>query len=219
MKVLAFNSSPHKDKGNTALILNPFLKGMSSAGAEVELFYTCDLDINPCRGELNCMPKTPGKCLQNDDIQMLTPKLGADVLVLASPLYIWTMNGQMKNLLDRMIPLLPANKGRIILVSNCGFWGLENFDPLISYMETVCSKVDRVFAGALLRPHAVYLKMMFEAGAPVQDIPAAAEEAGRQLVVDHIINPKTLGIISRELVSLQVWNERVKQRFGTGVDS
>ena len=90
---------------------------------------------------------------------------------------------------------------------------------MISYMETVCSKVDRVFAGALLRPHAVYLKMMLEAGAPVQDIPAAAEETGRQLVMDHIINPKTLGIISRELVSLQVWNERVKQRFGTGVDS
>ena len=215
MKVLAFNSSPHKDKGNTALILNPFLKGMREAGAEVELFYTCDLDINPCRGELNCMLKTPGKCLQNDDIQMLTPKLGADVLVFASPVYIWAVNGQMKNLMDRMIPLLPPNKGRVILVSSCGFWGLENFDPLIFHMKTLCRNIDREFAGALLRPHAVYLKMMLEAGAPVQDIPAAAEEAGRQLVVDHTINPKTLGIISRELVSLETWNQRVKQRFST----
>ena len=37
MKVIAFNSSPRMDKGNTALILNPFLEGMREAGAEVEL--------------------------------------------------------------------------------------------------------------------------------------------------------------------------------------
>jgi multimeric flavodoxin WrbA len=40
MKVLAINSSPRMDKGNTALILNPFLEGMKEAGAEVDLFYT-----------------------------------------------------------------------------------------------------------------------------------------------------------------------------------
>src|SRR5208337_1603295 len=90
--------SPRRDKGSTALIFNPFLKGMKEAGAEVELFYTCDLDINPWRGDLNCMMKTPAKCVQNDDIQMLTPKLGADVLVFASPLYIWTVNGHTPSL-------------------------------------------------------------------------------------------------------------------------
>ncbi len=131
MKVLAFNSSPHKDKGNTALILNPFLKGIRESGAEVELFYTAELNINPCRGELHCMLNSPAGCLQDDDIQMLTPKLGADILVIASPLYIWGVNGQMKNLMDRMMPLLPPNKGRIVLVSSCGFYGLENFDPLV----------------------------------------------------------------------------------------
>jgi NAD(P)H-dependent FMN reductase len=165
------------------------------------------------------MLKTPGKCHQNDDIQMLTPKLGADVLVLASPLYIWAVNGQMKNLMDRMVPLLPPNKGRVILVSSCGFWGLENFDPLLFHIKAICHNIDRVFAGALLRPHAVYLKMMLEAGAQVQDIPAAAQEAGRQLVVDQTINPKTLSIVSRELVSLEAWNDRVKQRFGPTADS
>jgi multimeric flavodoxin WrbA len=40
MKVLAINSSPRMGRGNTALILNPFLEGMKGAGAEVELFYT-----------------------------------------------------------------------------------------------------------------------------------------------------------------------------------
>jgi len=62
MKVLAFNGSPKMDKGNTALILNPFLQGMREAGAEVELFYTKRLDIGPCQEEFNCWLKTTGKC-------------------------------------------------------------------------------------------------------------------------------------------------------------
>ncbi len=47
MKVLAINSSPKMDKGNTAMILNPFLEEMREAGAEVELFYTRKLNIKP----------------------------------------------------------------------------------------------------------------------------------------------------------------------------
>ena len=40
------------DKGITALVLGPFLEGMGEAGAEVELFYTQKLGINPCQGNL-----------------------------------------------------------------------------------------------------------------------------------------------------------------------
>jgi multimeric flavodoxin WrbA len=46
------------DKGNTALILGPFLEGMRAAGAEVELFYTRKLKINPCR-QFNWMIRPP----------------------------------------------------------------------------------------------------------------------------------------------------------------
>jgi multimeric flavodoxin WrbA len=86
MKVLAINSSPRMDKGNTALILNPFLEGMKEAGAEVELFYTSKLNIHSCTGEFNCWLKTPGKCLHKDDMKMLYPKFAeADVVVFATP--------------------------------------------------------------------------------------------------------------------------------------
>jgi multimeric flavodoxin WrbA len=52
MKVLALDSSSRMSKSNTTLILNPFLDGVRAAGAEVELFYTKKLKINPCQGEL-----------------------------------------------------------------------------------------------------------------------------------------------------------------------
>ena len=52
MKVLAFNSSPNMDKGNTALILNPFLDGLKQSGAEVDLFYTKKLNLDACQVSL-----------------------------------------------------------------------------------------------------------------------------------------------------------------------
>ena len=64
MKVLAVNSSPKRHKGNTALLLDPFLEGLKQAGAEVELYCTKELNIGPCEGELNCWLKTPGYCFQ-----------------------------------------------------------------------------------------------------------------------------------------------------------
>lgn len=67
MKALAINSSPKMDKGNTAMILNPFLEGMKEAGAEVELFYTRKLNIKLCIEEIDCWIKTPGECYLKDD--------------------------------------------------------------------------------------------------------------------------------------------------------
>jgi multimeric flavodoxin WrbA len=223
MKVLAINGSPHGEKGNTALILTQFLDGMKQAGAEVELFYTRKLKINPCLGEYNCWYKTPGVCVQKDDMQELIPKLmEADVLVLATPLYVDGMTGPMKNLLDRAIPVGDpliemrdghcrhigrriVKGGKLVLVSNCGFWELDNFDPLVVHMQAVGRNLGREFAGALLRPHGPALKAMMNQGMPVNDVLDAAKEAGRQLVEDGRMKPETLKIVSRELVSLQTY--------------
>ena len=76
MKVVAINSSPNMEKGNTALVLAPFLEGIEEMGGKVELFYTKKLKINPCQGEFNCWRKTPGECFQKDDMQMLLPHIG-----------------------------------------------------------------------------------------------------------------------------------------------
>jgi multimeric flavodoxin WrbA len=106
MKVLAINGSPHMDEGNTAMILSPFLEGMKEAGAIVELFYVRKLKIGPCNGDMSCWFKNPGKCGQDDDMQMLLPKFkDADVIVWASPVYYAGITGPLKNLMDRQLPL------------------------------------------------------------------------------------------------------------------
>jgi len=237
MKVLAINSSPRMDKGNTAMILNPFLEGMKEAGAEVELFYTRKLNINPCTGEFNCWLKTPGECYHNDDMKLILPKfIEADVVIIASPVYCFGLTGPMKNILDRIIPIahpflelrdghtrhLPREKPKIrkyVLVSNCGLWEKDNFDSLISYMETFCKNTGSEFAGTLLRPHGEAMRGMLKMGIPIGDIFEAAKEAGRQLVKTQKMSQETLDVVSRELLSREMCIQTANQNFQQALEA
>lgn len=237
MKVLAINSSPRMDKGNTALILTPFLEGMTEAGAEVELFYTGKLEIKHCDGAFTCWLRTPGECHLKDDMQMLYPRLReADIWVLATPVYVDGVTGSMKTLMERTIPLvLPlielrdghtrhpprqgTRYGKVVLVANCGLWEMDNFDPLLVHMKAVCKNMEREFSGALLRPQGPALKPMVEMGAPIDDIFEAAKEAGRQLVRDGEMSTETLNIVSRELLPLEMYVQIVNQNFQQALDA
>lgn len=231
MKVVAFNGSPRMDKGNTALVLDPFLDGMRDAGAEVEVFYTQKLKISPCQGEFNCWFKTPGKCHQDDDMQMLHPKLRqANIWVFATPVYVWGVAGPLKNVMDRTIPLVepfvelrdghcshPLRQGttcaKLAVVANAGFWELDNFEPMLAQFRFLCRNIGFEFAGALLRPHGPALHAMLSMGAPVHDVLGAAREAGRQLVETGAIPVDALRTVSRELLSRDQYIEILNQQF------
>jgi len=236
MKVLAINGSPMKDKGNTAAILTPFLDGMREAGAEIELFYIKNLKIKPCQGEFNCWFKTPAECFQKDDMQTLLPKFSqADLWVFATPLYVDGMSGPMKNLLDRLIPLLEpflelrdghgrhplrkgVKRGKVVLVSNCGLWESDNFDPLVAHVAAACKNLNREFAGAVLRPNGPILTAMAEMGAPADDVLEAAKNAGHQLVKDGRMQTETLEVIGRELIPLEMFIESANQHIQQTLD-
>ncbi len=237
MNVLVINSSPRREHSNTALILNPFLEGLKEAGADIELFYTKDLDIKPCTGEFHCWIKRPGECYQKDDMQILYPKLQtADILVFATPVYVDGVTGPLKNLLDRMIPLVkpffelrqghcrhpPREvelKGKLVLVSNCGFWELDNFDPLIMHMKAMCKNMSREFAGALLRPHGPAAAAMKRSGSSADDVFKAANEAGLQLIRQGYIADETLKTVSHELLSLEEYVNRVNRNFRQALEA
>ena len=238
MKVVAINSSPLMGKGNTAVVLDPFLEGMREAGAEVELLYTKKLDIKPCQGDFICWTKTPGECHQKDDMEWVRPKMAeADAWVLATPLYVDGMTGPMKNLIDRVIPMAqpffelrdghnrhPSRSGategpKVALVSNCGFWEKDNFDALVVHLEAICRNSNSRFAGALLRPHGPALKAMLQIGGLVEDVVEAARDAGRQLVRDGAISQATLDTVSRELLPMPDYMANANQHFEEALET
>jgi multimeric flavodoxin WrbA len=214
----SINGSPHMDDWNTALILHPFLDGMREAGADVELFYTRKLKTWPCNGDMSCWFKNPGKCGQDDDMQMLLPKIkDADVIVWATPVYYAGITGPLKNLMDRQLPLhmageLNAKKQKIVLVSSCGFWDESMFDPLIVQMKALYARPDgsSEFVGALLRPGADAMREILK-GSLVESVFKAAKDAGQRLVKEGKISEDLLGKVSKKLMSDEEYQKGMKK--------
>ena len=101
----------------------------------------------------------------------------------------------------------------MVLVSNCGFWEMDNFDPLLAHLKAYSKNAGAEFAGALLRPHGPALGPMVEMGAPVKDVLEAAKDAGYQIVREGKMSPETLSIVSRELMPKDDYIQVTNQRF------
>lgn len=98
--VLILSSSPRKG-GNSDLLCDEFLKGAIEAGNRAEKIFLKDKDIRYCTGCSVC--SMYGKpCPQKDDAAGIVEKMiAADVIVMATPVYFYTMSAQMKTLIDR----------------------------------------------------------------------------------------------------------------------
>lgn len=100
--ILIISASPRKD-GNSDLLCDEFAKGARSAGHRVEKVRLADKTIHYCRGCGAC--NDTHVCLQKDDMADLLDKvLEADVIVLATPVYFYTLCAQMKTFIDRTVP-------------------------------------------------------------------------------------------------------------------
>lgn len=109
-KILILCGSPRKG-GNSDILCNQFAKGAKEARHNVEKVYLNDLKIGACVACYGC--RETGKCVQKDDMEALLARIvDADVLVLATPVYFYTMSAQIKTMIDRTLPryLEIANK-------------------------------------------------------------------------------------------------------------
>jgi len=101
-KVLILSGSFRKG-GNSDKLCDQFAKGAEEAGHLVEKIFINDKKIGYCRGCGVC--NTTHKCVQKDDMaDILNKMVEADVIVMATPVYFYAMNGQMKTLIDRTVP-------------------------------------------------------------------------------------------------------------------
>ena len=215
------------EKGNTALVLTPFLEGMKQAGASVELLYARQLNIKPCTGELFCWHKKPGKCYINDDMQNLYPKLHqTEILVLASPVYL-PLPSEMQNIINRLVPLIEPilefknNRTRarfhkqikirkIVLVGVCGWWEIGNLNTLHQIVNEIAKDVNCEFAGAVLRPHSYLMRTNLE---KVKEVKYALRQVGYELVDTGIISNDLLKIISQPLISEKEYRKELTNHY------
>lgn len=98
-KVLVMTSSFRKG-GNSDSLAEAFAKGAREAGNEVEMISLANKNIGFCRGCFACLQT--GKCAIDDDAVKITEKMkDAEIIAFATPVYYYSVSGQLKTMLDR----------------------------------------------------------------------------------------------------------------------
>ena len=224
--VVAINGSPRMGKGDTALVLAPFLDGMRDAGCDVDLIYASHLDIEPCAcGRMYCWYQKPGECCVQDEMQAVYPRLKeAETLVLATPVYI-PLPGRMQDLVNRLCPLIEPKlvwrEGRtrarfradvqirrIVLVATGGWWEAGNMDVVAHIVEELAANAGVAYAGAVLRPHAFTMRNRGDVTEDGRAVLDAVRRAGYELAKDGQMRAETLEAVSRPLIAEEELRER-----------
>ena len=130
-KVLILSASPRKG-GNSDTLCDQFMKGAQEAGNEVEKLFLREKTIHYCLGCGACFnSKQP--CPQQDDAaEVIEKMIAADVIVMATPVYFYTLNAQMKTLIDRTCARYTEISGK-------------DFYFIATMAETELEKIDRTF--------------------------------------------------------------------------
>lgn len=111
MKILGITCSP-RSGGNTEMLVRRALESAEGEGARVEVWSIIGREVKPCDHCGGCVET--GTCHIQDDMQSLYSKMvEADGIILASPVYFWSVNAQTKLVIDRTYALRrPVNKLR-----------------------------------------------------------------------------------------------------------
>jgi multimeric flavodoxin WrbA len=195
-----------------------FLAGAEDAGAETENIILADRKIGHCTGCFACWLKTPGKCIIKDDMEELLEKFSADIIVFATPLYVDNVTGIMKDFMDRMIPRLepyigkdengeckhPVRTGHMpgfILISNCGFTGIEHFQVLKLLIRRVARNAGSKILAEIYRDGGGILASSMLVLKPfLMHYRKLLRKAGYELVTDGRISEKTQSKLEKPII-------------------
>ena len=140
-KIVILNGSPRKN-GNTSALTAEFTRGAKEAGNQVVEFFLDEMSINGCKGCF-CGGKNPDSpCVQKDDMDKIYPVYKeADIVVLATPLYYWTVSGQLKTAFDRLFAIAECDpdyrnpKKESILIMAAEGYGFEESEYWYDRLE------------------------------------------------------------------------------------
>ena len=154
-KVLIVSSTPRKG-GNSETLAASFAKGAQEAGNQVETVYLREKNYSFCRGCLACLKM--GHCVIPDDAVEIAAKMhDADVIVFATPIYYYSVSGQLKTMLDRANPLYGTDYAftKVYLLATAAEDAPYTVEGAVKAVEgwvdcfSRCKLVDTIFAGGV----------------------------------------------------------------------
>ncbi len=214
-----------EEKSLTERILENFLEGMNPEHSRI--FYPHLMNIAYCRGCYTCWFKTPGVCATEDDMAEIRAETdNADLIILASPVYVDGFSAQTKVVLDRIIPmfdplisvddqghcrhsLLQSHQPKAVLISCCGFSELDNFNQIRSHFKAICSNLYWQNGGEILLPASglAFVPRKYD------DKFIAIQKAGTEMAEDGMISTNTTDFISQEMLNAQEYKDFLNPYF------
>jgi multimeric flavodoxin WrbA len=214
MKITAFNGSPAAAESNTNVIVEAFLEGARSAGAETENIFLISKNIHHCMGCFSCWFKTPGKCFMDDEMQELLDKYRkSDIVCFATPVYTWNVTAALKNFVDRLVPLkspilvnqndsfdledsIPKTQ-QFVVIANSGFPGGNNFETMREVFKS-CNPILEIYrnCGRLLRIKDEKIKQI------VDDYLEYVKQAGYEITTQGKISEDTRINLEKDLMPI-----------------
>ncbi len=230
MKILAINSSYRGDNGHTRFLIDKLFKGAMEFGAECEVVTLSKIKINICKACDICQTeKHYLKCVfeDKDDVKIIFNKMAnADIIVFATPVYLFGISSLMKVFLDRMHSKGDKNDLKIsknglifhqmnksicskpfITLICCDNVEDETPKNVLSYFKTYSKFMDAPQIGTLIRNAGSLTGHGKEPDKEkkfprIYDVYNAYEQAGRELVEYGKINGKTQRKANQEIIPL-----------------
>ena len=229
MKIVIVNGSPKGRDSNTQIMVDAFLQGAQAAGAETLNIILADKKLLHCQGCFSCWLKTPGSCILNDDMKSILGEAeGADVLVMASPLYIDIISSMLKVFLERLVVKgdphfsktangesrhwqKPGEKTpRLVMISNCGFPERSHFQALSLWVQRVALNMQTELLGEIYAP---------QGGLLASDLPQVKiylqwlNRAGREIAMGQVLSGETQQALQKQFLPDEIYIQNANQYF------
>lgn len=156
MRVILINGSPRRSLSITKRLADSFLSGMHPDVSEEIALYDCH--YSPCLADFACWFRTPGQCVQHDDVDEIFQQIdAADYVIWAMPLHVFGIPSRVSELLGRVLPrsgpaIITDELGRVthpgfhdntapckhVLIMSAAFPEIEgNFDAAVFQMRRI----------------------------------------------------------------------------------
>lgn len=228
MKIVAINGSPKGRDSNTNVMITAFLKGAQEAGAETINIFLAEKDIKYCKGCLSCR-FNHGQCVINDDMtKIVSLENGADVLLLATPLYIYDISGTLKVYMDRSImksydlgygymektatgeyrsTAKPERQiPKIIMMSNCGNTGRSHFQVISHWIKRTAFMMNTEVIGEIYATQGMLLTSKNQKVGPIiSGYLQLLNKAGKEIATNKLMSVTTEKALEKSFVPDEIY--------------
>lgn len=157
-KVLILSGSPRKN-GNSDVLCDEFARGAIESGNHVEKIRVSEKNISYCKACYYCKEYN-GKCVIKDDMaEVLQKMIDSDVIVLATPVYFYSIVAQLKTVIDRTVARwLEVKNKEFYYIITCADSEAESTEPTLECLRGYALCVEGAIEKDIILGTGVYEK-------------------------------------------------------------